>query len=508
MGTCEFGWQPPSCWRRQSVRTCPPRRAIRSTRLVDDRLLGTGTALRSVRAEGLCDLRHCVRAPDGPTELGTTSLATTFTSLLLGRDPITGDALASQPTISRFENDVGSQELYAMGQELAMSVIERHQRRRRGHARRVTIDLDPTDDATHGAQQLTFFNKYYDRWCYLPLLAFLTFDDETEQYLCAAVLRPGNVPATRGAVGVLQRLLALLRLEFPQARFLVRLDGGFATPEIFDVLDAEPGLDYVVAMAKNSVLVRDAEPAMAVARGQSEASGQTEHVYTDVQYAAGTWAQARRVVIKAEVVQLAGRAPQDNPRFVVTNLRQTPRFIYERIYCARGDIENRIKELHDGLQIGRPSCCRFWANQLRVFFTAAAYVLMQELRLRAAGTACARTQVTWLRDRLLKLGGPRLRLGAPHRPPPADGHPGPPRVAAHRPRARRPPRLARTFAPPSRVTGLRETAHGGAVRQAARNGPSAQSFDQRGLHSTAATSDPSVAIRSHRPGNRSRTLYE
>ena len=170
--------------------------------------------------------------------------------LLRGRDPITGDALASQPTISRFENDVGSQALYAMGQELAMSVIERHQRRRRGHARRITIDLDPTDDATHGAQPLTFFNKYYDSWCYLPLLAFLTFDDETEQYLCAAVLRPGNVPATRGAVGVLQRLLALLRLAFPQARFLVRLDGGFATPEIFDVLDAEPGLDYVVAMAK------------------------------------------------------------------------------------------------------------------------------------------------------------------------------------------------------------------------------------------------------------------
>ena len=107
-----------------------------------------------------------------------------------------------------------------------------------------------------------------------------------------------------------------------------------------------------------------------------------------------------------------------------------------------------------------------------------------------------------------QTGGPRRRLGAPHRPPPADRHPGPPRVAAHRPRARRPPRLARTFAPPSRVTGLRETAHGGAVRQAARNGPSAQSFDQRGLHSTAATSDPSFAIRSHRPGNRSRTLYE
>ena len=324
--------------------------------------------------------------------------------LLLGRDPITGDALASQPTISRFENRGGRPALYGMARELAMSVIDRHRRRRRGRARRITIDLDPTDDAPHGAQQLTFFNGYYDSWCYLPLLAFLTFDDEVEQYLCAAVLRPGNVPATRGAVGVLQRLLALLRLAFPQARFLVRLDGGFATPEIFDTLDAEPRLDYVVAMAKNSVLGRHAEPAMAAARVASEESGETEHVYTDTRYAARTWGRERRVVIKAEVVQLAGRAPQDNPRFVVTNLRQTPRFIYERIYCARGDIENRIKELHDGLQIGRTSCCRFWANQLRVLLTAAAYVLMQELRLRATRTACARTQVTWLRDRLLKLG--------------------------------------------------------------------------------------------------------
>ena len=324
--------------------------------------------------------------------------------LLLGRDPVAGDPLASQPTISRFENGVGSHDLYAMGRELAMHVIERHHRRLRGRARRITIDLDSTDDATHGAQQLTFFNGYYDSWCDLPLLAFLTFDDEAEQYLCAAVLRPGNVPATQGALGVLRRLLAVLRLAFPGARFLVRLDGGFATPEIFDVLDAEPRLDYVVAMAKNSVLVRHAAAAMATARAQSAESGQTEHVYTDVRYAAGTWAHARRVVIKAEVVRLAGREPQDNPRFVITNLRQTPRFIYERIYCARGDIENRIKELHDGLQIGRTSCCRFWANQLRVCLTAAAYVLMQELRLRAAGTACARTQVTWLRDRLLKLG--------------------------------------------------------------------------------------------------------
>lgn len=291
-----------------------------------------------------------------------------------------------------------------MGCELAASVIERHQRRRHGRARRITIDLDPTEDPTHGAQQLTFFNGHYDSWCYLPLLAFLTFDHEVEQYLCAAILRPGNAPATRGAIGTLRRLLTLLRIAFPMARFLVRLDGGFATPALFDFLDAEPGRDYVVAMGANAVLTRHAAAAMGEARTQSEASGQTEHVYTEARYAARTWGRERRVIIKAEVVRLAGREPRDNPRFVITNLRQTPRFVYERVYCARGDIENRIKELHDGLHIGRTSCCRFWANQLRVVLTAAAYVLLQELRLRAARTACARTQVSGLRDRLLKLG--------------------------------------------------------------------------------------------------------
>jgi hypothetical protein len=324
--------------------------------------------------------------------------------LLLGRDPVVGASLGSQPTISRFENRVGIQALYAMGQTLAASVVDRHRERLRGRARRITIDLDPTDDPTHGAQQLTFFNGHYDSWCYLPLLAFLTFDDEADQYLCAAILRPGNAGATRGAPGLLRRLLDLLRLAFPTARFLVRLDGGFATPEIFDLLDAERGVDYVVAMAGNAVLTRLAEPAMAQARALSEASGQTAHVYTEARYAAKTWAHARRVVIKAEVVRLAGRAPRDNPRFVITNIRRSPRFVYEQIYCGRGDIENRIKELHDGLQIGRTSCCRFWANQFRVLLTAAAYVLLQELRLRAAHTACARLQVSGLRERLLKLG--------------------------------------------------------------------------------------------------------
>ena len=201
----------------------------------------------------------------------------------------------------------------------------------------------------------------------------------------------------------MSRLLPLLRCAFPRARFLVRLDGGFATPEVLDFLDSQARLDYVVAMANNAVLARHAEPAMLVARARSGRSEQTEHVYTDTDYAAGRWSRTRRVVIKAEVVRLAGREPKDNPRFVVTNMRQTPRFLYEKVYCARGDVENRIKELK-ALQIDRTSCHAFAANQLRVFLTAAAYVLMQELRSCAADTACARAQVPWLRDRLLKLG--------------------------------------------------------------------------------------------------------
>jgi len=324
--------------------------------------------------------------------------------LLVGRDPVEGDALASQPTLSRFENGVGTQELYRMGEALAEVVIERHRKRLHGRARRITIDLDPTDDPTHGQQQLSFFNGHYDSWCYLPVVAFATFNDEPEQYLLAAVLRPGNAPAKLGAIGILARLLDRLREAFPKARFRVRLDGGFACPEILDFLDEQSGVQYAVAMAKNLTLEWKADRFMRSAHKLSRESEKTEHVYAECRYKAKTWKHERRVIIKAEVVRYPGREPKENPRFVVTNLPGTPQWIYEKIYCGRGEIENRIKELHHGLEIDRTSCSRFWANQFRVLLTAAAYVLMQELRLRAARTACARAQVWTLRDRLLKLG--------------------------------------------------------------------------------------------------------
>ena len=130
--------------------------------------------------------------------------------MLLDRDPVTGRDLASQSTLSRFETSIRPRELYRLVEALADSVIERHAQRLGGHARLVTIDLDPTDDPTHGAQQLSFFNGHYDSWCYLPVMGFVSFNDEAEQYLCAAVLRPGNVTAAVGARGILRRLINMI----------------------------------------------------------------------------------------------------------------------------------------------------------------------------------------------------------------------------------------------------------------------------------------------------------
>jgi len=324
--------------------------------------------------------------------------------LLLDRDPIEGRDLASQPTLSRFENGVGVKELYRAGEFLAESVIRRHAQRLRRRAYRVTIDLDPTDDPTHGAQQLSFFNGHYDTWCYLPVMGFVSFNDEAEQYLCAAVLRPGNVGAAVGAVGLLRRLVRMIHHYLPGVKIRVRLDGGFAHPAVLEFLDAQPRLEYVVAMAKNAVLKRVVESGMRRARQLSRRSGKTEHIYGEVRYKAGKWPHLRRIIIKAEVVRAADKDPKDNPRFVITNMKQSPQWIYEKVYCARGDVENRIKELHDGLQIGRTSCSTFLANTFRVLLTAAAYVLMQELRLHLAPTRHARAQVATLRERFLKVG--------------------------------------------------------------------------------------------------------
>lgn len=322
--------------------------------------------------------------------------------LALDRDPVAGGALASQPTLSRFENTVGRTDLYRMADALAEAVIARHRRRLGRRCRRITLDFDPTDDPTHGQQELSFFHGYYDTWCYLPLVGTLQFNDEAEQYLLCAVLRPGNAKASMGLVAILHRVLAKLEAAFPRARIRVRLDGGFGSPEVLDFLD-EAGVEYVVGLQATAPLKRRARRALGTARRRSRETGETAHVFGETRYQTKkSWPRPRRVIYKAEVVRLEGREPRDNERFVVTNLRHSPRHVY-RTYTDRGDPENRIKELKNDLAMDRTSCSRFLANQFRVLLTAAAYVLMQELRLRARHTDCARAQVGTLRLRLLKL---------------------------------------------------------------------------------------------------------
>jgi hypothetical protein len=321
--------------------------------------------------------------------------------LAVGRDPVTGAALASQPTLSRFENAMAPRALYRASRTLAATVIAHHRARLKGRAQRITIDLDPTDDPTHGQQAFTFFHGHYATWCDLPLVATLTFNDEAAQYLVAIVLRPGNSPATHGARGLLRTLVGHLRRAFPGAALRVRVDGGFAGHDWLDVLETQR-VEYVVGLARNARLVRQAGRLLGEAYRLSKFSGHTEHVYGNTRYAARSWSQRRRVIIKAEVVRLPGREPRCNPRFVVTTLGDSPTTVYAT-YCQRGDVENRLKELHDGLALGRTSCSQFWANQFRVLLTAAAYVLLQELRRHAQGTGCATAQVSTLRERLLKL---------------------------------------------------------------------------------------------------------
>jgi len=245
--------------------------------------------------------------------------------LLVGRDPVAGEDLASQPTLSRFENAPDSKELFRMTEALADRVIERHRKRLHGRARRITIDMDPTDDPAHGQQEFAFFNSHYHGYCYLPMVCFLTFNEEAEQYLVTAVLRRGNAPGSAGAVGILRRLIARVSDAFPKAKIRVRLDGGFACPKVLDFLDCEPKVEYLVNMAANAVLRRKAESAMKRARRASEISGQTEQVYGECRYATKkTWPWKRRVLYKAEVVRAADKEAKDNPRFVITNLKQSP----------------------------------------------------------------------------------------------------------------------------------------------------------------------------------------
>ena len=323
--------------------------------------------------------------------------------LLLGRAPGAGSELASQPTISRLENAFGEEQVRAAVNAFTCAVLNRHRRRLRKKAKRIIIDVDATWDDAHGEQQGALFNSFYRNHGFLPLLAFAQFDDENEQYLLAALLRPGNA-GNDEVMSFLVGVIEQVRRRFPTAELTLRADAGFALPAVFEYLD-DHQVRYAIGMGSSSALKAYAAPGMQIARALSEASGDSERVYVDEQYQTQkSWPHSRRVIIKAEVTRYPGRTPRDNARFVITDLAGSADFIYESVYSRRGDVENRIKELKGAIRMDRTSCTSFAANQLRVLLHAVAFALYQEIRLAAAGTSFATAQVATIRERLIKLG--------------------------------------------------------------------------------------------------------
>jgi len=321
--------------------------------------------------------------------------------LVCGRAPAGAQALASQPTLSRFEHGLDGREIVALGRSLEQSAVRRL-RRHHPTAKLITIDLDPTVDPTHGQQPFAFFNGHYDTWCYLPMLGFLSVDGHPEQYLFHARLRPGVAKESHGTIALLRRTVKQLRKAFKKPRIRVRLDGGFAYPQIYKALE-ELRVEYIIAMPENKVLTSRSVSHMDAARVLTKRFEETTTFYGESQYAARSWSRERRIIFKAEVVHAEGKPDRNNARFLVTNLRHRPDRVW-KIYCKRGDSENRIKELKNDLEIDRTSCTSFLANQVRVLLTATAYILYQELRGLLSGTELERAMVCTLRLKLLKIG--------------------------------------------------------------------------------------------------------
>jgi hypothetical protein len=309
-----------------------------------------------------------------------------------GRNPATGDALVSQPTLSRYENGLTKADLMRMGVAVAQCVIDQLPK----DTRHVTLDIDATDDPCHGQQEFEGFNAYYDNHCYIPLLVQIT-DGKGTQWPVAALLRSGKTSTLAGVGALLRRLVGMLRLRFPDIKITVRGDSAFGCDKVLRCLDALK-VHYLLGIASNSCLTELGASVVQRCLKKSTKEGPGCKTHGSFPYQAGSWDRARRVIVKVENIQ-----GETNARYVVTNLWHLNAERGYEDYCGRGDQENRIKELKLDLASGRTSCHRFLANQGRLLMHLAAYVLWTVVRLAAAGTRWAKMQVNNLRLQLLKV---------------------------------------------------------------------------------------------------------
>lgn len=259
------------------------------------------------------------------------------------------------------------------------------------------LDFDATDDAVHGTQEGRFFHGYYDHYCFLPL--YVTCGEQ----LLVSYLRPSNIDGAKHAWAILALLVKRLRQAWPQVEIIFRGDSGFCRWRMLAWCDRHD-VGYIVGLAKNKRLLFQAQSLMRVAEERFETTGEKQRLFWRTNYAAATWDAPRSVIIKAEH-GLRGA----NPRFVVTNLDGDAQALYDTLYCARGEMENRIKEQMQ-LFADRTSAHRWWPNQFRLLLSSFAYVLMQAIRrIALAGTELARAQVATIRLKLLKTGAVVVR---------------------------------------------------------------------------------------------------
>lgn len=330
--------------------------------------------------------------------------------VVCGRLPETGPDLASQPTLSRWENAVDHRACYRLAVALGETYLR--ERERDGVPTHIVLDIDGTDDPTHGQQEGSAYHGYYRQHMYHPLLVF---DGESGQ-LITAVLRRGNTHGNAGGVAVLKRVVRALRERWPEVSIELRMDSGGAVPAIYDWCERE-GIIYTIGLISNARLTDLAAPLVAEAQRQRAATG-TEKVRLvgETAYQADSWEHPRRVVIKAEALP---KGP--NTRFVVTSRADPPQALYDW-YVDRGAGENWIKDLKVACFADRLSDHRFWANQFRLLLHAAAYWLLDTVRRWLIIRAVPPLHLDTLRLRLLKIGGRvwqrsdrvQVRLAASH----------------------------------------------------------------------------------------------
>jgi len=302
--------------------------------------------------------------------------------------------LASSPTLCRWENRADRDAAGAIHRVLMERFIASYKR----PPQRLVLDFDATDDAVHGNQEGRFFHGYYGQYCFLPLYVFCG------SQLLVSYLRPSSTDAARHVWAILALLVKRLREAWPDVEIIFRGDSAFCRWRMLAWCERHE-VGYIVGLAKNSRVQAAAADLMEMARSRFVATGQKQRLFADVVYAAQTWDQPRRVIAKAEHGDLGS-----NPRFVVTNLDGAAQMLYDDVYCARGEMENRIKEQQLDLFADRTSCHHWWPNQLRLLLSGLAYTLLEAIRrLALQGTELARAQCGTIRLKLLKIGAVVVR---------------------------------------------------------------------------------------------------